>query len=112
MGDIKIDRDNPNRGMLMLPTGYTRKNPNILIPTFGLDDAELSNMIIAECEKQGLSEKQANVVVEEAEREYENRMKVKEAQRELRMRLREIQRYPKLKNGGIAPVKKGKYKLI
>ena len=83
----------------MLPTGYTRKNPNILIPTFGLDDAELSNMIIAECEKQGLSEKETNIVVEEAERE-------------LRMRLREIQRYPKLKNGGIAPVKKGKYKLI
>jgi len=96
----------------MLPTGYTRKNPNVLIPLIGLDTAELSNLIIAECEKQGLSEKQANVVVEEAEREYENRMKVKEAQRELRMRLREIQRYPKLKNGGIAPVKKGAYKLI
>jgi len=112
MGDIKIDRANPNRGMLMLPTGYSRKNPNILIPMEGLDTAELSNMIIAECEKQGLSEKEANIVVEEAERQYENRMKVKEAQRELRMRIREIQRYPKLKNGGIAPVKKGKYKLI
>ena len=56
MGDIKIDRANPNRGMLMLPTGYSRKNPNILIPLEGLDTAELSNMIIAECEKQGLSE--------------------------------------------------------
>ena len=54
----------------MLPTGYSRKNPNILIPLFELDTAELSNLIIAECEKQGLSEKEANIVVEEAERQY------------------------------------------
>jgi hypothetical protein len=112
MGDINLDRSNPNRGVLMLPMGYSRKNPNILIPLVGLDKAELSNLIIAECEKQGLTDKQAGIVVEEAEKEYENRMKVKEAQKELRMRLREIARYPKLKNGGLKPVVKGKYKLI
>ena len=112
MGDIRIDRANENRGMLMLPMGFSRKHPNILIPLHGVENAELHNMILAECEKQGLSEHDANIVVEAAEKEYENRMKTAEASRELRMRIREIQRYPKLKNGGIKPYRKSSYKIV
>ena len=116
MGDFYVDRSNPNRGALLLPLGGTRDKPNIGImfrdpaTQSEIDKAELSELIIAECEKKGLSEKQAALMLEGAEEGYEYRMKVSEASEELRMRLREIERYPNLRNGGIKPHRKSTYK--
>ena len=105
MGELYVARD-PNRFATMLPLGGTRKAPNVLIPFYGLDRAEMDNMIRAVCAKHGLTEKETELLVETAEEQYEYRMKVKEASAELRYRVAEQARYPKLKWGGLRPVRK------
>ena len=90
----------------MLPLGGTRKKPNILIPLYKLDRSELDELIKGECEKHGLSEKDAEALADAAEEQYEYRMRVKAASAELHMRIAEQARYSRLKHGGIKPYRK------
>jgi hypothetical protein len=106
MGTIYVARDR-NRKAVMLPLGGTRENPNVIIPlSKKLERSELDTLIRAACAKQGLTEKQTEMLVEAAEEQYEYRMKVKEASAELHMRIAEQARYPNLKHGGIKPYRK------
>ena len=106
MGSLYVARD-PNRRAVMLPLGFTREHPNVIIPLGKKTDrSELDHLIRAVCEKQGLTPKESEVLADEAEKQYEYRMKVKEASAELHMRVAEQARYPKLKHGGIKPYRK------
>ena len=92
----------------MLPLGGTREKPNILIPLYKLERSELDNLIRAECAKHGLSEKDAQLMADAAEEQYEYRIKVKEASRELHMRIREQGEFNKLRFGGLRPPRKNR----
>ena len=105
MGLISVTMP-PNRGAVMLPLGGTREKPNVLIPLYKMDRSELDNLIHAQCAKHGLSERDAQLMADAAQEQYEYRMKVKEASQELHMRVREQGRYPKLRWGGLRPVRK------
>ncbi len=105
MSVIYVARD-PNRGAFMLPGEGTPEHPMTLIPLYKLDRSALDEMVKAECQKQGLSEHDAEVLADAAEEQYEYRMKVKEAAAELRMRIREQARFSKLRWGGLRPPRK------
>jgi len=88
----------------MLPLGFTRDNPNVIIPLNNkVDRAELDHLIRAVSAKRGLTEQEAEMMASVAEEQYEYRMKVKEASSELHRRIAEQARYPKLKYGGLKP---------
>lgn len=106
MGSLYVARD-PNRGAVMLPLGGTTDKPNVIIPlTTKMDRSELDFLVRGVCAKQGLTDKQTDIMLDEAEKQYEYRMKVKEASAELHMRVAEQHRYSKLKHGGIKPYRK------
>jgi hypothetical protein len=105
MGSIYVARD-PNRGAVMLPLGGTSAKPNVIIPLHKVDRGELDHLVRAVCAKQGLNEKQTEMMAIAAEEQYEYRMKVKEASAELRMRIAEQAKFPKLRHGGIKPYRK------
>jgi len=91
----------------MLPLGGTRKNPNVIIPlSKKTDRAELDFLVRGVCAKQGLNDKETEMMLDAAEQQYEKRMKTKEASAELHMRVAEQFRYPKLKHGGLKPYRK------
>jgi len=95
----------PGRAALFLPLGGTRANPNVIIPLYKTDNSELSELVHAVLEKQGRGA-DFNKIMERAERDSEMRIKTHEASQELHKRLREQARYPKLKWGGLKPVRK------
>ena len=97
----------PKRIALMIPLQGTRQNPNIIIPLYKLGSSELNELVEAVLEKRNLKSKKSEII-ERAELGYETRIKVGEASKELRMRLKEQAEYPKLKWGGIRPVRKRK----
>ena len=106
MGTLYVARD-PKRGAVMLPLGGTAEKPSVIIPLHKrMDRAELDFLIRGVCAKQGLSDKQAEIMLDAAEKQYEDRMKVKEASAELHMRVAEQARFPRLKHGGIKPYRK------
>jgi len=91
----------------MLPLGGTRENPNVIIPLYKkLDRDELDFLVRGVCAKQGLNDKETEIMLDAAEQQYESRMKTKEASAELHMRIAEQARYPKLRHGGIKPYRK------
>ena len=106
MGALYVARS-PNRAAIMLPLGGTAQDPNVIIPLYKkLDRSRLDHLIRGVCAKHGLTDKQAEIMADAAEEQYEYRAKVKEASAELHMRLDEKERYPRLKHGGIKPYKK------
>lgn len=63
--------------------GATRGNPSLIFPLAQTDNSELDELVKATLEKQGrLGE--VNKLMEQAELDYENRIKVAEARQELR----------------------------
>lgn len=91
----------------MLPMDGTAKSPSVIIPLHKrIDRAELDFLVRGVCAKAGLSDKQAETMLDAAEQQYEQRVKVKEASSELHMRIAEQARYPKLRHGGIKPYRK------
>ena len=61
MGQLSVSRRD-NRGAIMLPLGGTAEKPNVIIPLYKkLERSELHNLILAECAKHGLTEKQAEM---------------------------------------------------
>lgn len=89
MPNLYVARRAPRRGLL-LPQGMNKANPALIFPLDGLDKSELDELARALLQKQGIS-KEADVqaVIEKAEVDYENRIKVGEARKELR-RLMEL----------------------
>ena len=109
MGTLKFD-DSPNRVGIFLPSDGTKANPNKIILTQAgstkMDRSEKDYLVRAVAQKLGLNDKETEQLAEETERQFELKMKTREASRELRRHLSERLRYPKLKNGGIKPPRK------
>jgi len=109
VGTLKFD-NSPNRVGIFLPSDGTRERPNKIILTQAgsttMDRSEKDYLVRAAAQKLGLSDKETEQLAEETERQFELKMKTREASRELRRHLAERARYPKLKNGGIKPPKK------
>ncbi len=96
MGNLPIKP----RKIFYIPFGKTKKSPATIIATGREDRSELDDLVRATCEKRGLNPDQ---VVEEAEKAYEDRAKVREASKELHARIREQSEYSKLRYGGLRP---------
>jgi len=97
----------PRRSGMLLPLGGTRENPNLIIPFYkGMERQEVRYIAEMSLGRHGLSDAEINAVLERAEKEYEQRVKVHEANAELDMRIAEQARYPHLKWGGLPPVRK------
>ena len=109
MGTLKFD-DSPNRVGIYLPSDGTRARPNKIILTQAgstrIDRSEQDYLVRAAAQKLGLNDKETEQLAEETEKQFERKMKTKEASIELRRHIAERLRYPRLKNGGIKPPKK------
>ena len=109
VGTLKFD-DSPSRVGIYLPAEGTREKPNKTILTKAgrvqLDRAEKDYLVRAAAQKLGLDDKETERLAEETEKQFELKMKTREASLELRRHLLERHRYPKLKNGGIKPPRK------
>ena len=109
MGTLKFD-NSPNRVGIFLPSDGTKAKPNKIILTQAgsttMDRSEKDYLVRAAAQKLGLNDKETEQLAEETERQFELKMKTREASRELRRHLSERLRYPKLKNGGIKPPRK------
>ena len=109
MGTLKFN-NTPNRVGIYLPSDGTKARPNKIILTktgrTQLDRSEKEYLVRAAAQKLGLDDKQTEELAEETEKQFELKMKTKEASLELRRHLLERHRYPKLKNGGIKPPRK------
>lgn len=82
MPDIWIAR-RPQRKALMLPLGATKQNPNIIFPLYKTDQGELDELVRALLEKSGRTG-EVDRIIEQAELDYEARIKIAEARQELR----------------------------
>ncbi len=109
MGTLKFD-DTPNRVGIYLPSDGTKARPNKIILTQAgsttMDRSEKDYLVRAAAQKLGLNDKETEQLAEETEKQFELKMKTREASLELRRHLLERHRYPKLKNGGIKPPRK------
>ena len=109
MGTLKFD-NSPNRVGIFLPSDGTKAKPNKIILTQAgsttMDRSEKDYLVRAAAQKLGLNEKETEQLAEETEKQFELKMKTREASRELRRHLAARLRYPKLKNGGIKPPRK------
>ena len=77
----------------MLPMAATRANPSLLFPLDRTTDGDtLDDLVRQQLAKQGITkESDVQAIVDKAELEYEQRIKVQEASREVRrvMRIKE-----------------------
>ena len=109
MGTLKFD-NTPNRVGIYLPSDGTRERPNKIILTktgrTQMERSEQDYIVRAVAQKLGLDDKETERLAEETEKQFELKMKTREASLELRRHLLERHRYPKLKNGGIKPPRK------
>lgn len=95
------------RRALFLPLGQTRDNPSTIIPLHKTDRSELDELVRGLLEKRGVTnETQINETVEDAELDFENRVRVAEVSKELRYRIAEQAKYSKLRWGGLKPPKR------
>jgi len=85
MANIYVAR-RANRLGLMLPMEHNSDNPALLFPlTRRIERSELDYLVREELGKQGITdESKVQAVVDEAERQYEERVKVAEAQAEVK----------------------------
>jgi len=84
MGKLYIARRALRRGLL-LPQGMNKANPGLIFPLDGVGRSELDELARASLQKQGItSEADVQAVIENAEADYEKRIKVGEARKELR----------------------------
>ena len=84
MARLYIARRVPRRGLL-LPQEMNKANPSLIFPLDGLERSELDELARALLQKQGISsEADVQAVIDKAEADYENRIKVGEARTELR----------------------------
>lgn len=84
MGNLTVVR-RPQRPALYLPMGQTKKDPSIVIPFYKIDRSELNDIVRLELAKQGITdEPTVQAVIEEAEVQYEQRVKTEETRKELR----------------------------
>mgnify|MGYP001578006855 CR=1 FL=1 len=91
MADLFVVR-RTQRGALFLPMQQTQKNPGLIFPLVPVDRAQLDQQIRQQLEKQGITgEGEVQSIVDSAEKQYEQRVKVTEAKREIR-RLMNIRR--------------------
>ena len=91
MGNLYIARRPARRG-LYLPMGMNKNNPSMIFPLDNADRSELDELIRAQLAKLGISkESEVQAVIDKAETDSEERIKLGEARKELRrlMALRE-----------------------
>lgn len=84
MPNLYVARRAPRRGLL-LPMGASKSNPSLIFPLDGLDKSELNELARALLQKQGVTkESDVQAVINSAEADYEQRIKIAEARKELR----------------------------
>ena len=100
MGQLYVARRAP-RQALYLPMQTNKANPSLLFPLYGLDRSELDDLARATLAKQGITdEAEVQAVVEKAETDYEERIKVDEAKKEVRRLMAEREKGNKLMQVG------------
>ncbi|MAH50455.1 hypothetical protein CMI37_31830 [Candidatus Pacearchaeota archaeon] len=91
MANLFVARRN-QRKALYLPMGGTKLDPSIVVPLYKIDRSELDEIARAHLAEQGITdEASVQELVDEAEKQYEERVKVEEARKELR-RLMQIRK--------------------
>lgn len=85
MPRLNVQRYAKRKG-LYLPMNQNSQSPSLLFPLLRKTDwGELEELVRIELEKQGITnESEVQKIVDEAEKEYEKRIKVEEARREIR----------------------------
>ena len=110
---IYVARRAPRKA-LYIPMGQTGKNPALIFPLLRkTDQGELDELVRVELAKQGVTkESDVQKVVDNAEEDYEKRVKVAEASREVR-RLMELRKQgAKLMSVGFRKWKQAFYRPI
>jgi hypothetical protein len=80
------------RKALYLPMGGTKDNPSLMFFTPGASKGQVDEMVRKQLEKQGITNpSKINLILNQAEVDYEKRRKIIEAQTELK-RLMELKR--------------------
>jgi hypothetical protein len=70
---------------LYIPMAGDGKNPNLMFFLPKMDNGQLDQYVRSELSKQGITdEATVNAIIEEAEKQYERRIKVKEAERTIK----------------------------
>lgn len=84
MGLIYVARRAQRKG-LVIPMGQSKKNPSLIFLLEKTDRSELDDLVRRQLDKQGItSESQVQEIVDKAEEETEQRIKVREASKEVR----------------------------
>ena len=84
MTKIWVARRNQRKG-LYLPMQGTKENPGLMFLLPKMGEGQLDEFVRKELEKQGVtSEAEVHRLVEQAEKDYEKRLKVEEATKEVR----------------------------
>ena len=96
----------------MLPIGGSREQPNLIVPLYHLERSELHDLVEHFCGKLGLSQAETAIMAEAAERQFLERMAVKDASKELHARIREQFEFNKLRYGGLRPPRKRHQKSL
>ena len=97
------------RDALFLDLGGSAESPNLIIPLVGgsvPDQVELRFMVETILGRRGLSDKEIDMFLEEAEKQFAYRCKVREVEKEIRARIKEQAEFSKLKFGGLKPPRK------
>jgi len=84
--DLWVARKKERKGII-LPLGGTRERPTTLIPLYKMGKQELLDTIDGLLEKRGIPKEQRPAIIEEAEKQYEQRIKNYEAHLEIKRRL-------------------------
>lgn len=92
MANLYVVRKAERKG-LYLPMGGTKKNPSLMfVLNRKLERGELDELVRAQLAQKGITnESEVQTIVDQAEKEYEDRIKVEEAKREI-ARLMNIRR--------------------
>ena len=113
MANLYVARRDPRKGLL-LPMSENAENPSLLFPlTKKLERSELDELIRNELDKQGITkESDVQAIVDEAERQYEERVKVAEATQEVKRLMGIRQSGGKLMSTGYKKWKQAFYRPI
>ena len=100
MGNLYVARRAGRRG-LYLPQGASKANPSLLFPLDNTERSELDELIRAQLAKLGITkEVDVQAIIDKAETDSEERIKLTEARKELRRLMAEREKGNKLMQVG------------
>jgi len=100
MGNLYVARRAKRRGLL-LPMQMNKASPALIFPLDNTDRSELNELVRGLLSKQGINDESAvQAIVDKAEQESEERIKVAEARKEVRRLMAEKEKGNKLMQVG------------